>query len=272
MYSSAPVSLAYGRRSNTTSEMYINSDTLETPNREYMIKALAKSIHYTVGIHTAEKAAAVATVVNKEYEIFSEKKYPLTTKKRNFNQLPILEEMVYFVKYWFFKQVLSSQVGIMALHYIDLLIQKTDLYITTLNWRRVLLTALLISDKMWEEDIVCNADYLNDAYPLLTLEDLNGMERKFLKALEFKLLLKSSVYAEYYFELRSLSGLERVPARPLDIKTVKKLLHVKSISGPTVSKRKRTCSLIDTRNEKEKPEETFALSYEQFSRRLIDVR
>jgi len=261
MFSSAPVSLSYGRRANTTSEMYINY-TLETPNREQIIHSMAKSIHYAIGVHY-EKSGNGSSI--SDSSIFSERKYPMVLKKRNFNLLPNLEEIVSFVKFWFFKQVLSPQVGIMAVHYIDQLIQKTGLLITPVNWRRVLLCALMIADKLWEEDIVCNADYCNDTFPLLTVEDLNAMERQFLSLLEFKLLLKASVYAEYYFALRSISGIECFPSRPLDKKSAD-FLEIKYDS--TTTKRRRSYS-ANTRDKKEKPNETSALSYEQVSRRLI---
>jgi len=149
----------------------------------------------------------------------------------------------------------------MAINYIDQLIHKTGLLITSVNWRRVLLCALMVADKLWEEDIVCNVDYITDNYPLLTVDDLNAMERKFLSLLDFKLLLKASVYAEYYFALRSISGVECFPSKALDKKTAR-LMDIKSISPP---RRKRSYS-VDTREKKENPVETSSLSFEQFSR------
>jgi len=41
--------------------------------------------------------------------------------------------------------------------------------------------------------------------------------------LDFKLVLKASVYAEYYFALRSIAGVENFPSRPLDKETAQKL-------------------------------------------------
>jgi hypothetical protein len=261
MISSAPVSLPSNRRANTTSEMYITY-TLDTPNREQTIRSMAKSIHFAMGIHSEAKEKS-----NENYSIFCERKHPMALKKRNFNLMPNLEEIVNFVKFWFFKQVLSPQVGIMAIHYIDQLINKTGLLISPVNWRRVLLCAMMIADKLWEEDIVCNADYCNDTFPLLTVEDLNAMERQFLSLLDFKLLLKASVYAEYYFALRSISGLEGFPSRPLNKKSAD-FLQLKSSGSSPSTKRRRSYS-VDTNNKKEKPDETSALSSEQVSRRLI---
>jgi len=263
MYTSAPVALpSHHRRANTTSEMYI-SNTLFRPNREHIIRAMARSMHYAIGVHTDHAFSKSDDDDHQisDFSIFDEKKHPLTLKKRNFKIIPNLEEIVVYLKYWFFKQVLSPQVGIMAIHYIDQLIHKTGLLITSLNWRRVILCALMIGDKLWEEDIVCNADYITDNYPLLTVEDLNSMERKFLSLLDFKLLLKASVYAEYYFALRSISGLECFPSKALDKKTAK-FLDIKLTRSPP--KRKRSYS-VDTTEKKEKPEETSALSFEQFS-------
>jgi hypothetical protein len=242
--------------------MYI-SHTLETPNREQIIHCIAKSIHYALTIHASEKVLI-------EIEVFDEQLFPLNLKKRNFGKLPLLEEMVMFLKFWFYKQVLSPQVGIMAIHYIDQLIHKTGLLITVVNWRRVLICALMVADKVWEEDVVCNADYCNEAFPLLTVEDLNAMERKFLSLLDFKLVLKTSVYAEYYFALRSISGLDGFPSRPLDKETAQQF-HSKSVTAP-IPKRRRSLSADLTKNQsKEKPEEKTALSYEQFSQRSIHL-
>jgi len=261
MNSSAPIPSSASRRASTTSAMYINH-TLEIPNRDLIIYSMAKSIHCTLGFHSEQAKNCSVHLVSLEIPIFSENKFPLTEKKRNFTKLPNLEEIVLFLKFWFYKQVLSPQVGIMAIHYIDLLINK-GLLITPANWRRVLLCALMIADKVWEEDVVCNSDYCNDVFPLLTVEELNAMERKFLSLLDFKLVLKTSVYAEYYFALRSISGHESFPSRPLDKHTAQ-FLHTKSTETDRVPKRRRSLS-ADTRKKKEKPEETVALSYEQFS-------
>jgi len=259
MYASAPLLSPQRRRANTTNAMYINH-TLETPNREQIIQCIAKSIHYALTVHSAEKSLI-------EIEIFNEREHPLNLKKRNFGKLPSLEELVMFLKFWFYKQALSPQVGIMGIHYIDQLIHKTGLLITPVNWRRILICALMVADKVWEEDVVCNADYCNEAFPLLTVKDLNAMERKFLSLLDFKLVLKTSVYAEYYFALRSISGLDGFPSRPLDKETAQQVIHSKSLTAP-VGKRRISLSADRTKS-REKPEEKTALSYEQFSQRSI---
>jgi len=251
------------RKSNTTSLMYI-CGTLDTPNLDHIITCVAKSIHTALHIHSTVKKPSVYL------EIFDERKYPLINQRRNFNRIPLFEETMNFVKFLFLKQALSPQVGIMAIHYIDQLIQKTGLLISPVNWRRILLCALLLADKVWEEDVVCNSDYCNEYFPRLTVEDINLMERKFLSVLDFKLVLTSSVYAEYYFALRSMWGANCVPLHPLDKETAVPLLR-KAYSAPSVVPKRRRSISVDSNLDRKKHEETCSLSYEQFSERLVDT-
>jgi len=221
--------------------MYI-CGTLDTPNLDHTITCVAKSIHAALLMNCYKRATVYL-------EIFDERKYPLIAQRRNFNRIPLFEETMNFVKFLFLKQSLSPQVGIMAIHYIDQLIQKTGLLISPVNWRRILLCALLLADKVWEEDVVCNSDYCNEYFPRLTVEDINLMERKFLSILDFKLVLTSSVYAEYYFALRSMSGTHCVPLQPLDKETAAPLLS-KSSSAPVSSKRRRSISVNSNQDRK----------------------
>jgi len=157
----------------------------------------------------------------------------------------------------------------MAIHYVDQLINKTGLLVTPANWRRVLLCALLVADKVWEEDVVCNADYCSDVFPNLTVDDINQLEREFLSALDFKLVLKTSVYAEYYFALRSIAGLSSFPEHPLDKETASRLEIKKSFSAPAIAKRRRSRS-VGNKQDRKRVEEIDALSLEQLSQRSVD--
>jgi len=239
-------------------------NTMESPNSEQIIECVAKSVHYALTIHAHEICGGSVTM-----EIFDERKYPLGRHKRNFSVLPKVEEITNFLKFLFFKQSLSPHVGVMAIHYVDQLINRKGLLVTPATWRRVLLCALLVADKMWEEDIVCNSDYCNDSFPNLTVGDINRLEREFLSALDFKLVLKASVYAEYYFALRSIDGMENFPSKPLNKETAQKL----AING-TIDKNfekfkfRRSKSVGWSKKEKLSPIEKISVSLEQFSQRL----
>jgi len=242
---------------------------METPNSDLIIECVAKSVHYALTIHTHERCRGSVTM-----EIFDERKYPLGRQKRNFSILPKIEEITNFLKFLFFKQALSPQVGVMAIHYVDQLINKKGLLMTPSTWRRVLLCALLVADKMWEEDIVCNSDYCNDSFPNLTVEDINRLEREFLSALDFKLVLKASVYAEYYFALRSIAGMENFPLKPLDKESALKLSINGSIETDLEKFKFRRSKSVGWSNQEKKmsPFEKISVSLEQFSQRLVTCK
>uniref|UniRef100_A0A6B2LDG6 Cyclin-like domain-containing protein n=1 Tax=Arcella intermedia TaxID=1963864 RepID=A0A6B2LDG6_9EUKA len=249
------------RRANTTWSMFIGN-TMDTPNKDQIIDCVAQSIYFAISLHAKEKSSVVM-------EIFDERKHPLTHQRRSYTKLPKLAEIKQFVAFMFVKQNLAAQVGIMAIHYVDQLINKTGLLVTAWNWRRVLLAALLVADKFWEEDVVCNSDYCNRYFPGLTVDDLNQLEREFLMALDFKLVLKTSVYAEYYFALRSITGKKFFPSKPLDKETAMKLEMKQAPQLSSLPKRTRSIS-VGNHKTIQKSEEKVALSLEQVSQRLIN--
>jgi hypothetical protein len=79
------------------------------------------------------------------------------------------------------------------------------------------LAAIILASKVWEDQAVWNVDFVS-VFPKVTVKDLNNLERNMLNALQFNVSLKASVYAKYYFELRSLSDRDpqHFPLKPLD--------------------------------------------------------
>jgi len=92
---------------------------------------------------------------------------------------------------------------IIALVYINRLIGVTGLPLTQSNWKPVVVSAVLLAQKVWDDTPLINADF-SILYPALSKKDVNILERKFLSLLNFKLHISPSLYAQYYFELRSV--------------------------------------------------------------------
>merc|ERR1719487_582900 len=62
---------------------------------------------------------------------------------------------------------------------------------------------MVVAQKVWDDQSLLNVDFsvICNAY---TLQDINKLEKKFLELIEYNVSITASLYASYYFELRTL--------------------------------------------------------------------
>lgn len=201
---------------SSTATIFLSS-SICAPDIKEIVICLSRVLYYT--IKNQEKKEP-----KKFEDIFSEEKYPLMDGKTDLFRTPDESEIQEFLVLLFSSQDLSAECGVMTAAYVDRLVQLTGLTLHASNWRRIVLGALLLASKIWEDVGVWNVDYLY-SLPNLRLRDLLLLERQYLHCLQFTVFMNQSVYAKYYFELRALSDLTEgnFPLRPLDHKGAEEL-------------------------------------------------
>eukprot|EP01090_Pellita_catalonica_P010983 TRINITY_DN22458_c0_g1_i1.p1 TRINITY_DN22458_c0_g1~~TRINITY_DN22458_c0_g1_i1.p1 ORF type:complete len:266 (-),score=34.82 TRINITY_DN22458_c0_g1_i1:33-830(-) len=183
------------QKSSSTSSLYIR-DRLTSPNINLLLKWTAIAIHAHIKSGHAKKSQTF-------FEIFDETKHPLGAYNVS-PVIPPLSTLYHFLDKIFVRERLPSEVAILCLVYIERLIKLTKITLHATNWRRVVVTALILAAKVWEEQAVWNVDFLK-VFPLADVSDFNCLEKNMLALLQYNVAVTGAEYAQYYFELTKLS-------------------------------------------------------------------
>lgn len=92
----------------------------------------------------------------------------------------------------------------LALIYIDRLIQRNNFLLTELNVHRVVITAVLLAAKFFDDAYYNNAYYAKVGGVLTS--EMNGLEVDFLFRINFSLHVSSDVFEKYRVELAAQAG------------------------------------------------------------------
>ncbi|CAB3401658.1 unnamed protein product [Caenorhabditis bovis] len=208
------------RKSSSCSTIYMDDSTISQPNLKNTIKCISLAIYY----HIANRKNRGH---ERLMEIFEERLHPITRE-------PIIPEMmtrdpdhktIYrFVRTLFHSAQLTAECAIITLVYIERLLNYAEMDLCPSNWRRVVLGSIMLASKVWDDQAVWNVDYcqiLKDT----NVDDMNELERRFLECLDFNIEVPSSVYAKYYFDLRTLALANdlQLPMQPLYKERAKRL-------------------------------------------------
>ncbi|KAG0268001.1 hypothetical protein DFQ27_007759 [Actinomortierella ambigua] len=101
-------------------------------------------------------------------------------------------------------QNLGAENAIITLIYLERALVNGNLSFHAINWRRLLLGALILSIKVWEDMAVFNADVCS-IFDGLYVQDVNALERFMMARMDYNMSVKRSVYAAAYFQLRDVS-------------------------------------------------------------------
>uniref|UniRef100_A0A3B4XAJ2 Cyclin Y n=1 Tax=Seriola lalandi dorsalis TaxID=1841481 RepID=A0A3B4XAJ2_SERLL len=198
------------RKYSSCSTIFLDDSTVSQPNLKYTIKCVSLAIYY----HIKNR-------YDKCFQSFIQKsEIPADYDKHD----PEQKQIYRFVRTLFSAAQLTAECAIVTLVYLERLLTYAEIDICPANWKRIVLGAILLASKVWDDQAVWNVDYcqiLKD----ITVEDMNELERQFLELLQFNINVPSSVYAKYYFDLRSLAEANNLsfPLEPLSRDKAQKL-------------------------------------------------
>jgi hypothetical protein len=124
--------------------------------------------------------------------------------------IPDVDEIHYLLFTLFRETDLKGECAIITLIYFDRMLKNPRFVVNISNWKRILLGAIILAFKVWDDYAIWNVDFVA-IFPELLVHDLNELERYCLMAIRFDVTVKASVYASYYFELRQASGIHGSP-------------------------------------------------------------
>ncbi|CEG41996.1 cyclin-y-like protein [Plasmopara halstedii] len=134
--------------------------------------------------------------------------HPLTMyrmeKINSKRHVPSVDEIFRFCKNLFNKAQLSAECTIVCLIYIERLMEQASVPLLAATWRPIVVCGLLLASKVWQDLSSWNVE-ISNIYPQFSLHSINRLERLFLHHIQWDLYISASVYAKYYFALRSLT-------------------------------------------------------------------
>lgn len=182
------------KKSSSCSTIYLDNSTVSQPNLKNTIKCVTLAIYYHIRNRTS----------NRILDIFDETLHPLSKDSVPDESDPDHRTIYRFVRTLFNAAQLTAECAIVTLVYLERLLTYAEIDIIPTTWKRIVLGAILLSSKVWDDQAVWNVDYcqiLKD----ISVEDMNELERNFLELLQFNINVPASVYAKYYFDLRTLA-------------------------------------------------------------------
>lgn len=217
------------KKSSSCSTIYLDDSTVSQPNLKNTVKCVALAIYYHIKNRTSER----------RHDIFDEKLHPLSKEgvSDDYDKYNPEHKQIYkFVRTLFNAAQLTAECAIITLVYLERLLICAELDIAPSNWKRIVLGAILLASKVWDDQAVWNVDYcqiLKD----ITVEDMNELERQFLEMLQFNINVPSSVYAKYYFDLRTLAEANDLafPSEPLSKERAQKLEAMSRVMEDKIS-------------------------------------
>ena len=118
---------------------------------------------------------------------------------------------VYTIARW------TPECNVLALVLLMRLLDSSDIRMHAGNWDILVLSSLMISQKIWDDIALSNVDVpeiWRRVYPgreRINLTVVNKLERAFLEALHFDVFVSNATYSAVYFEVHAITTVDHTP-------------------------------------------------------------
>lgn len=219
------------KKYNSTSTMFI-TNTIVKPEIQEMIYCVAIVLHDRMtteeegrdddGIHLEQLA---------RFPFFSEDNNPLyrdpggiedlrRNRPRRERTIPPETTIFETIKSVYDCARFSDECVVIALIYIERLLNTTGVKILTSTWRPIVLAAIIVAQKVFDDR--CLQNYEFSVYcPMFTLREINHLENKFLELLDYNVSISASTYAAFYFHIQTLCQHSTANRTPLNMESAR---------------------------------------------------
>ncbi|KAG0048978.1 hypothetical protein BGZ83_006163 [Gryganskiella cystojenkinii] len=180
---------------NSTSSLYIDS-TMTKSDVDETLRAVATVLYDKILLSHKVNDCRTSRIVNSSSYVPSER--VIMTRADVFDFMRFIFDC---------GQNLGAENAIITLIYVERMTELGNLSFHAINWRRLLLGALILSIKVWEDLAVFNSDVCA-IFEGLNVKDVNALERFSMAKLQYNVSVKRSIYAAYFFRLRDVSEQE----------------------------------------------------------------
>lgn len=242
---------------NTCGTIYVGT-TLSAPDKDAMIKCVCGVFRAHL-LQSSSSAAAVGSgdsspnlspplLQDSKYAVFKDCRPHGDYRCLDTQSIPSLKAITDFYRSIFLRSQMEIECIIISLIYVERLIKKSkgELRPRSDNWRSILFSCMVLASKVWDDLSMWNCDFskIGPSGMTFSLQRTNELEVALLSALEYRVKVRASEYAKYYFLLRGMlcrSGLandDLTRLNPLDVKGKSNVSSSSSSGGRRLIKRR----------------------------------
>ena len=185
---------------------------MSVPDNDEIMLSVGTVVKCILARYASETAPPID--MDKELRLFDERYHRDSAREAKLEEetKTSAEDVFHFLKSVFEMAQFSPECNTISLVLINRFLNKTKMVLHEFNWRALLLCSLLIAQKIWDDRCLTNVDFpviWRNAVPgvredTFTLKMINKLEITFLALVKYNVYVSGSLYAKYYFELRTL--------------------------------------------------------------------